>query len=77
MACLNSDGSLTVVAGAILDALGTTSDAGDVATATGLPLYRVRSALREMLQSGLVETVDTGYALTVRGRELLAPAHKP
>lgn len=77
MACLNSDGSLTVVAGAILDALGTTSEPGDVATATGLPLYRVRAALREMLQSGLVETLDTGYALTARGRQLLALAPKP
>jgi DNA-binding IclR family transcriptional regulator len=75
MACLNSDGSLTVVAGAILEAVATAGDPADVAAATGLPLYRVRSGLREMLQSGLVETQEAGYALTDRGLGLLALAH--
>jgi hypothetical protein len=45
MACLNGDGSLTVVAGAILVALATAEDPADVAAATGLPLYRVRGGL--------------------------------
>lgn len=74
MACLNSDGSLTVVAGAILDALGTASDPVDVASATGLPLYRVRSGLRDMMQAGIVEPLEGGYVLTAHGRELLTTA---
>lgn len=72
MACLNSDGSLTVVAGAILEALETASEPADVAHATGFPLYRVRSGLREMAEAGLVERLDTGFAPTKRGRELAA-----
>jgi DNA-binding IclR family transcriptional regulator len=71
MACLNGDGSLTVVAGAILAALATAEDPADVAAATGLPLYRVRGGLREMTQAGLVEPLEGGFKLTPRGRELL------
>jgi DNA-binding IclR family transcriptional regulator len=75
MPCLNGDGSLTVVAGAILDAMATASEPADVAAATGLPLYRVRGGLREMAESGLVEPNGAGYSLTARGRTLLTLAH--
>lgn len=71
MACLNSDGSLTVVAATILDALTRARDPDAIATAAALPLYRVRSALRELTQAGLVESGGTGYTLTPRGRESL------
>lgn len=77
MACLNSDGTLTVVAGAVLRALATASDPADIGAATGLPLYRVRSGLREMAQAGIVEALENGYALTTRGRELLATVDRP
>jgi len=77
MACLNGDGSLTVVAGAILDALAVATDPAEVASVTGLPLYRVRSGLREMVQAGLVEPLEAGYGLTEPGRQLLALTHKP
>lgn len=53
MACLNSDGSLTVVAAAILDALTKAGEPEAVAAATGLPLYRVRAGLRELVQAGV------------------------
>ena len=71
MACLNSDGSLTVIAGAILDALTRVSEPDAVASATGLPLYRVRGGLRELTQAGIVEATDGGYVVTTRGRQLL------
>ena len=71
MACLNGDGTLTVVAGKILGALAASGDATAVASATGLPLYRVRSGLREMAANGLVEAIGDSFRLTSRGRELL------
>ena len=55
MACLNSDGSLTVVASAVLGALASVSEPDAVASAAGLPLYRVRAALRELAEAGFVE----------------------
>ena len=76
MACLNSDGTLTVVAGAILNALATAGDPSDVATATGLPLYRVRSGLRELVQAGIVEVIGETYALTARGHQLAGDARR-
>ncbi|HSL20679.1 MAG TPA: hypothetical protein VK886_04025 [Vicinamibacterales bacterium] len=72
MACLNSDGTPTVVAAQLLVALATAEDPTDLAIATGLPMYRVRSGLREMERAGLVEAIGDGYMLTSRGRELLA-----
>jgi len=71
MACLNSDGSLTVVAGAILDALTKAGEPEAIAAATGLPLYRVRAGLRELAQAGVVEATGAGYEITAQGRALV------
>ena len=68
MACLNSDGSLTVVAGAILDALTKAREPEAIAAATGLPLYRVRGGLRELAQAGVVEESEGGYGVATRRR---------
>ena len=54
MACVNPDGTLTSSAQAILDGLQTSNRPEDIARATGLPPYRVRSSLRELTQLGLV-----------------------
>lgn len=74
MACLNGDGSLTVVAGQIVSALARVSDPAEVASATGLPLYRVRGGLRELALAGIVEASPSGFMLTARGREFLTRA---
>jgi helix-turn-helix protein len=72
MACINSDGTLTVVARQMLAALATVDDAEEIRLVTGLPMYRVRSGLREMIESGLVEIVDEKrHVLTARGRQMI------
>jgi hypothetical protein len=71
VACLNSDGSLTVVAAAILASLGSVSDPADVAAATSLPLYRVRAGLRELAAAGFVELVGERYESTESGTAAL------
>lgn len=77
MACVTSDGSLTPVAAQVLGALATpdASGAADaLARAAALPVYRVRVALRELQQAGLIEEVDGTRVLTPTGREKLSAA---
>jgi DNA-binding IclR family transcriptional regulator len=69
MACLTADGTLTASGQAMLRAVRDAASAGEVAAATGLPLYRVRSGLRELAAAGLV-TQDGGRYL-----EAPRPAH--
>ena len=54
MACVSADGTLTASGRAILDAVRRPASPEEVAGATGLPLYRVRSGLREMAAAGIV-----------------------
>lgn len=58
MGCVNPDGTLTSSARAILGALRTAGTAEQIAPMAGLPLFRVRSALRELVAAGLV--IDQG-----------------
>jgi hypothetical protein len=69
MACVNPDGTLTASASSILRALTSPATPDQVARATDLPLYRVRSGLREMVEAkmateheGLYERTDLGAA---------------
>ncbi len=72
MACVNGDGTLTIVARQMLAALATVDGADGVRVATGLPMYRVRSGLREMVDAGLVQVVgENRYLLTDRGRRMI------
>ncbi len=54
MACVSADGTLTASGRAILEAVRQPATPEQVAAATGLALYRVRSGLREMAAAGLV-----------------------
>lgn len=59
MACITADGTFTASGQAMLGAVRDAASAEEVAAATGLPLYRVRSGLRELAAAGLV-TPDNG-----------------
>lgn len=69
MACVNPDGTLTPSAKAMLSALSSPVALEEVAKSTGLPLFRIRSSIREMLEAGLVEKEEGKYAATRLGRE--------
>jgi DNA-binding IclR family transcriptional regulator len=59
---------MTPSAIAILTALRSAATAEDIAPLAGLPLFRVRSALRELVAAGLVAVVDDGrHSLTEAG----------
>jgi len=73
MACISPDGKPTESGTKILRALKSGSRSPEeVAGGTGLPLFRVRSGLRELTQAGLAEQKDNGYELSPEGTELLA-----
>jgi DNA-binding IclR family transcriptional regulator len=59
MACVSADGTLTASGRAIFEAVRRPASPEQVAEATGLPLYRVRSSLREMAAAGMV-TEESG-----------------
>lgn len=68
MPCVKPDGTLEPMAQAILRALGTPRTAEGVCDHLRLPLYRVRSTMRELFEAGLVVESDSVYALTDSGR---------
>ena len=72
MACIGSSGDLTDSARSLLAALDSPASPDQVAAHTGLPLFRVRSGLREMAEAGVIEINDGGaFAITALGRTLL------
>ncbi len=69
MACVNPDGTLTPSAKAMLSTLSLPLALEEVAKSTGLPLFRIRSSIREMLEAGLVEKEEGKYVASKLGRE--------
>lgn len=75
MACVNPDGTLAPSAQSILKALRDgPAGAETLARQAGLPLYRVRSSMRELVEAGLVTEADGVYALTDAGKSQLKAA---
>ena len=72
MACISPDGepteSGTKMLRAVESGLGTPEE---IANSVGLPLFRVRSGLRELTQAGLANQKDDRYELSSKGAELL------
>jgi DNA-binding IclR family transcriptional regulator len=72
MACISPDGKPTESGSKMLRAL----QAGlgmpeEIAKEAGLPLFRVRSGLRELAEAGLAKQRDDRYELTEEGAKLL------
>ena len=61
MACVNADGTLSPSGRAMLDAVKAPASPDQVAAITGLPLFRVRSGLRELVSAGLVKEEASRY----------------
>ena len=72
MACISPDGKPTESGTKMLRALlSGEGSPEEIAQSTGLPLFKVRSGLREMVDAGLVEQQDDGYRLSQKGAGLL------
>ncbi|MDA8301620.1 MAG: hypothetical protein M0005_08750 [Actinomycetota bacterium] len=64
MACLNADGTLSASGRAMLAALERPATEEDVASVTGLALFRVRSGLRELVAADLVSQQGERFVAT-------------
>ena len=62
MACVNPDGTISAVAGKVLLAADQGADERAMAEAAGVPVYRVRASLRELVQAGLLTRADGRWA---------------
>ena len=71
MACVRPDGSITESARQMLETLRVPRTAEEAASISGLPLFKVRSSLREMESSGLVIKVEERYKTTDLGLQRL------
>jgi predicted transcriptional regulator len=68
MPCVKPDGTLEPMAQAIVRALRTPRTVEGVCEHLRLPLYRVRSTMRELSEAGLVVENEGVYGLTEQGR---------
>ena len=72
MSCISPDGKPTESGTKMLRALQSgLGSPEDIAENAGLPLFRVRSGLRELAQAGLANQEDDKYELSPKGIELL------
>jgi len=72
MACISPDGkpteSGTKMLRALKSGLGTPEE---IAQSTQLPLFKVRSGLRELTQAGLANQKNNEYEIADKGKELI------
>lgn len=72
MACISPDGKPTESGTKMLRALKSgLGSPEEIAKSAGLPLFRVKSGLRELTQAGLADQKDDKYGLTEKGTELI------
>lgn len=74
MACVNPNGEITDSARQILAAMAHPVPLEQVAEQTGFPLYRIRSAVRELAQAGLASEGQDGWQITASGHTALEKA---
>jgi predicted transcriptional regulator len=73
MPCISADGKPTPTAKQVLTSLqGGKHALEDIALAVGLPLFRIRSSMRELVAAGWVRPqADGTYELSEKGLEIL------
>ena len=67
MPCVSPDGTVTETAKKVLSAAVEEKSAEEIAN-TGLPLFRVRSSIRELVDAGLIESRNEKYKTTEKGK---------
>ena len=73
MPCVSADGKPTKSGIKMLSALKSGASTSDtLSKATGMPMFRVRSGLRQLVNAGFVKQVDDRYQLTQEGSKLAA-----
>ena len=68
MPCINPDGTLTESAKTLLKAAHEPMSPEDLAKKIGIPLYKVRSSVREMSEAGLIKETQGRFVITGKGK---------
>jgi predicted transcriptional regulator len=68
MACVNADGTITPTAKSLLRNLASPLGPEAIAAKIGVPLFRVRSSLRELAAAGFVAESGGLFRVTDEGR---------
>ncbi len=71
MACIDANGKLTRSGELILLAMMEPTDVETAAQESGLPLFKVRGAVRELSKAELLTEVEGGFKVTSKGIEKL------
>jgi len=72
MSCISPEGKPTESGSKMLHALKSgLSSPEEIAKDAGLPLFRVRSGLRELTQADLANQKNDSYEITEKGKELV------
>lgn len=72
MPCIGPDGKPTDSGMKILRALKSGPESAEkVAEDSGMPLFRVRSGLRQLIQAGFADLLDSGYKITEKGAGII------
>jgi len=72
MPCVSADGKPTKSGIEMLSALkGGASTPDALSGATGMPMFRVRSGLRQLVNAGFVKQVGDNYQLTPEGSKIV------
>jgi predicted transcriptional regulator len=69
MPCVWPDGTLSTSGRLLLQSVRPDSSAEDVSASTGIPLYRVRSSLRQLLEAGFISEQGGRFKQTAEGIE--------
>ena len=70
--CVSADGKPTKSGIAMLSALKSgVSTPNALSEATGMPMFRVRSGLRQLINAGFAKQVDDNYQLTPEGSKIV------
>jgi hypothetical protein len=76
MPCINADGNISRSAELILLTCHTAVTCEDLAREVKLPLFRIRSASRELTAAGLLEPVGDRFLTTDKGNQALEGSNK-
>ncbi|NYT01001.1 MAG: hypothetical protein GKB99_04690 [Methanocellales archaeon] len=67
MACISPDGKPTESGKKILDAAKENRTSEEISITIGLPLFRVRSGLRDLMEAGYLKEDGDKYKITEKG----------
>jgi predicted transcriptional regulator len=72
MACVRPDGTLSKPAKIIMNAMDNPITLDQLAETVDIPMYRIRSSTRELMEAGMIEQLgEDKYVVTTGGRQRL------